>query len=154
MDLLRLIAGFNNYTIMLNLPVSYFMAWVYISNSKFLIRLDDRFVCLDFIAVIVSIKDIMLLCAPCYVALFLHIKRYGRNTKFNSALTLKINWNRVVHTCPRGCYTHQDWLFITLLCPEFEERSLHISIVARLTRSLIIRHVEDNLTINTILCRM
>ena len=106
MDLLRLIAGFNNYTIMLNLPVSYFMAWVYISNSKFLIRLDDRFVSLDFIAVIVSIKDIMLLCAPCYVALLLHIKRYGRNTELNSALTLEINRNRVIHTCPRGCNTH------------------------------------------------
>ena len=154
MDLLSVVTMCNDCTIMLYLPVSCLMTWVYISNSKFLIWLNDRLVCLDFVAVIVSIKDIMLLRAPCYVALFLHIKRYGRNTELNRTLALKINWNRVVHTCPRGCYTHQDWLFITLLCPEFEKRSLHISIVARLTWSLIIRHVEDNLSVNAILCRV
>ena len=154
MDLLSVVTMCNDYTIMLYLPVSCLMTWVYISYCKLFVRFDDRLISLDFIIIFVLSKDRVFLCTPCYVALFLHIKRYGRNTELNRTLALEINWNRVVHTCPRGCNTHQDRISITLLCPEFEERSLHIRVVARLTCSFVIRHVEDDLTINTILCRV
>ena len=99
LDFISIVAACNSCAILLNLPVTCLVTWVNISDSESLVWLDNRLVCLDFVAIFIAIEDFVIL-APSDLTLLLHIERYCRYTKLHLALTLKVYRNRIEHTCP------------------------------------------------------
>ena len=76
------------------------------------------------------------------------VESYSRNTEAHLSIYL-CNWYRVVETSPRGCCTHEHRLLTLFLSIETEVRCLNVEVIAWLASCLIVRHVEDNLSVHT-----
>ena len=122
------------------------MAWVGIAHRERLVRFNHRLRKAD--VVVINITGQREAARPSDVRLLLHIKRYSRYAQLNFGVCARrINGNAIDKCAPRCGNAHANGVLTLFLCIKLKERGVNIEIVAGLSLSHLVWHLEDELTI-------
>ena len=130
------------------LPVASLMAWVCIAHLERLVGLNHGLRDGDVVGIIVARGCEVV--GPANFRLTIHIERNSRNTQLHFGIVVRgVNRDAIDKCAPRCGYAHANHWLALFLCIKFKQRGVNIEVVARLTLSHLVGHVESKLGIYT-----
>ena len=122
------------------------MAWVCIAHFERLVGLNHGLRDGDVVGIIVARGCEVV--GPADFRLTFHVERNSRNAQFHFGICARwVNRNAIDKRAPRCGYAHANRVFALFLCVKFKERGVNIEVIARLTLSHLVGHVESKLSI-------